>query len=80
METIMWYLALIAGALCFLGGILYLFVRRNRSQSDYIKAAAIELTAGWVLMLPYEFFEEITVENPVLHFIESFLADRGNFE
>ena len=74
METIMWYLALIAGALCFLGGILYLFLHKNRSQSDYIKASAIELAAGWVLLLPYEYFEEITVDNPFLHIIESCLT------
>ena len=74
METIMWCLSLIAGALCFLGGILYLFLYKNRSQSDYIKASAIELAAGWVLLLPYEYFEEITVDNPFLHLIESCLT------
>ena len=74
METVMWYLSLIAGTVCFVCGLLFLFLRRNRSQSDYIKAAAIELVAGWVLIIPYELFEEISVGNPFLHILESFLT------
>ncbi len=74
MEIVMWYLSLIVGAICFLCGFLYLCLRRNRSQSDYIKASVIELAAGWVLLLPYEFYEEITVGNPFLHIVESCLT------
>lgn len=74
MENVMWYLSLIVGTLCFLCGFLYLCLRRNRSQSDYIKASVIELAAGWVLLLPYELYEEITVGNPFLHIVESCLT------
>ena len=74
METIMWNLSLVVGALCFLCGFLYLFLRKNRTQSDYIKASAIELAAGWVLLLPYEYYEEITANNPFLHVVESCLT------
>lgn len=74
MESFWWYLSLIAGTVCFLFGILYLFARKRRVQSDYIKAAGIELVAGWILLLPYEYFDEITISNPVLRFIESCLT------
>ena len=74
MEAIVWYMSLIIGTAVFLIGVFYLISREKRVRLDFIKATAIELLSSWVLWLPYELYEEVTVGNPVLHLAESLIT------
>lgn len=74
MEAIVWHMSLIIGTAVFLIGVFYLISRENRVRLDFIKATAIELLSSWVLWLPYELYEEVTVSNPVLHLTESLIT------
>ncbi|MCR4814156.1 MAG: hypothetical protein K5879_04940 [Lachnospiraceae bacterium] len=55
-------------------GIVYLFRKKEIREEHFAKAAIFEFTAGFVMYIPQELFNDIPSSLPVLNVIESLLT------
>lgn len=73
-EELGWLIAFMIGSVLFLIGVVSWLRKTARQDTDYAKAAVWEFLAIWVMYVPEELFNEMSVDSRFLRWTESILT------